>query len=87
MVSLFEDLMIRSIQVVVPLLQSLHDGQELPILRVIVLFRTCAFSRVEVDFSDNAETVILVKNSGYSEGACISLQNNRLCGIEIVENW
>jgi hypothetical protein len=87
MVALYEDLMVRSLEVVAPLLQSLHDGQELSIVRVVVLFGTCAFPRVEVDWSENPETVILVENAGYGQAACIGLQNNRLCRVEMVENW
>jgi len=87
MVALYEDLMIRSLEVVAPLHHSLHDGQELPIVRVVVLFGTCAFLRVEVDRSENPETVILVENAGYREAASIGLQNNQLCLIEMVENW
>jgi len=79
MVALYEDLMIRSLEVVVPLLQSLHNGQELPIVRVVVLFGTYSFSRVDVDRSENTETVTVVENAGYGKAACISLQNNRLC--------
>jgi hypothetical protein len=65
MVALYEDLVIRSLEGVAPLLHCLHDGQELPIVRVVVLFGTCAFSRVEVDRFDNPETVILVENARY----------------------
>jgi len=87
MVALYEDLIIRSLEVLAPLLDSLQDGQELPIVRVVVLFGTCAFSRVEVDRSENLETVILVENAGSGEATCIALQNNRLCRIEMVEDW
>jgi hypothetical protein len=67
MVAMYEDLMIRSLEVVARLLHSLHDGQELPIVHVVVLFGTSAFSRVEVNRSGNRETVILVENAGYGE--------------------
>jgi hypothetical protein len=60
MVALYEDLMIHSLEVVAPLLHSPHDGQELLIVHVVVLFGTCAFSRVELDRSDIPETVISV---------------------------
>jgi len=79
--------MIRSLEVEAPLLHSLHNGQEIPIVCVVVLFGTCAFSRVEVYRSENPKTVILVENVGYGEAACIGLHNNRLCRIEIVEDW
>ena len=87
MFALNEDHMIRSLEVVAPLLLSLHDGQELPMVCVVVLFGTCAFSRVEVDQSGNPENVILVENASYGETACIGLQNDWLCRIEMVENW
>jgi len=87
MVALYEDLMIRSLQVVAPLLHSLHDGLDLPIVRVVVLFGTCPFWSVEVDRSENPETVILVEKPVYGEAACIALQNNQLCQIKMVENW
>jgi len=87
MVALYENLMIRSLEVVAPLLHSLYARQELPNVRVGVLFGTCAFSRVEVDRSENPETVVRVENAGYGEAACIGLQNNQLCRVEMVENW
>jgi hypothetical protein len=43
MVALCEDLLIGSLQIVAPLLHSLYDAQELPIVHVIVLFGTSAF--------------------------------------------
>jgi len=87
MVALYGDLMIRSLEVVAPLVDGLHDGQELPIVCVTVLFGTCAFWRVEVDRSENPETVILVQNTGYGEDVCIGLQNNQLCRVGMVETW
>jgi len=61
--------MTQSLEVVAPLLLSLHDGQELPSIRVVVLFGTSAFSRVEVKRSENPESIILVENAGYGEAA------------------
>jgi len=84
MVVLYEDLMIHSLKVVAPLLHSPHDGQDFPIVSVVVLFSTFAFSRVEVDRSENPETVIPVENASHGETACIGLQNNRLCRVEMV---
>jgi hypothetical protein len=40
MAVLYEDLVIRSLEVVMPLLHTIEDGQELMILRVVVLFGT-----------------------------------------------
>ena len=79
MVTFYHDLMIRFLEVVVPLLYSLHHDQEHPIIYVMVQFGTCRFLRVDVDRSENRETLILVENAGYGEAACISQQNNRLC--------
>jgi len=84
MVALYENHMIRSLKVVTPLLHSLHDGQELSTIRVVVLFGTCAFSRVEVDRTENPETVILVENARYGEAACIGQQNNQRCRVKMV---
>jgi hypothetical protein len=67
MVALYEDLMIRSRKVVAPLVDSLHNRQEVPIVRVVVLLGTCACSRVEVGRSENSETVILVENAGLAK--------------------
>jgi hypothetical protein len=78
--------MICSRKVVAPLLHSLPDGQELLIVHVIVLFCACIFSRVEVDRFENPETVILVENAKYGRAACIGLQNNRLCWIDIAQD-
>jgi len=64
MVALYKDLVIRSLEVVTPLLHSLHNGQEVPIARVAVLFGTRAYSGGEVDWSENAETFVLVENAG-----------------------
>jgi hypothetical protein len=78
--------MIRSLKVVAPFLDSLHERQELPIVRIVVLFGTCAFSTIEVDCSENPETVILVENSGCGEAACIGLPNKWLCRIEMAQS-
>jgi hypothetical protein len=87
MVALYKDLMIRTLEVVAPWVHSLHDGQELQIVYVIVRFGTSAFSRVEVDLCENPETFLLVENAGYCQTACIGLQNNRLCRVVTVEIW
>jgi hypothetical protein len=81
------DLLVRSLDVVAPLIQCLHDGQELLIVHVVVLFRTCAFPRVEVEWSENPETVIIVENADYPEAASIGLLHNRLSRVEMVANW
>jgi hypothetical protein len=78
MVALYEDLMIGSLEGVAPLLHRLHDGQEHPIVHVVVLFATCAFSTVSVDHSENPKTIILIENAGYGKAACIGQQNNQL---------
>jgi len=80
----YEDLMIRSLEVVTPLLHVLNNGQQLQIVCVVVLFGTWAYSRVEVDLAENSETVVLVENPGYGKAASIALQNNLLCLIEMV---
>ena len=86
MVALYEDLMIHSLQVVTPLLQSLHDGQELQIISVVVLLGTWAFSEVEADWFENSETIILVENTGDGEAAYIGLQRNQFSWFETLED-
>jgi hypothetical protein len=78
--------MIRSLKGVAPLLHSCNDCQECPIIRAIVLFGTCAFSKLEVDQTENPKTDILVENADYGKAACISMQNIWLRHLEIVEN-
>jgi hypothetical protein len=58
MVALYVDLMIRFLEVVAPLLPSLHNGQELPMVRGVVLFGTWAFSSIDVDRSVRALTTV-----------------------------
>jgi hypothetical protein len=83
-VALYHDHMIGSLEIVSPLPQGLHDGQLLPIVRVIVLFGRGEISRVEVDRSGNAETVILVENTGDCEATCVCLEDERLCRVEML---
>jgi hypothetical protein len=75
---LYEDYIFHSIEVLAPLLLSLHDGQELPIVHVVVLLSTYSYNRVEVDRFENPKSVLLVENAGYGHSACICRQNNRL---------
>jgi hypothetical protein len=87
MAALYVDFLIHSFEVVTPLYQSRHDGQQLPIVFVIGSFSTCAFSSVEVARSENPETIVLVENAGSGEATWIGLNNNRLCQVEMVKNW
>jgi hypothetical protein len=49
-VALYQDLVICPLEVVSPLLHRLHDREEFPIVRVVVLFGSGAFSRLEIDW-------------------------------------
>lgn len=84
---MYEDLIIPSHKVVVPLLNSLNDAQELPILHGVVMFGRCAFSRAEVDPCEQLETLIQVENAGNREVADFDRQSERLCRVEVVQNW
>ena len=39
---------------------------------------------MEVDGSGNAETVVLVENTGDCEAGCIGLEDDRLCQVEML---
>ena len=85
-VTLDQDLVIGALEIVSPLLYCLDNHQELPILRVVVLFGRRAFSRVEIDWAKNPESVVLVKDAGDCKAACIGLQNHRFLRVEMREN-
>ena len=78
--------MISSLEVVAPLLHSLHAVQEIPIVCILVLFGICALLRVKVEWFENPKTVIRVEDARYGEAASIGLQNNALCLVKMVEN-
>jgi hypothetical protein len=83
-IALYQDFMIGSLEVVAPLFHSLNDRQKLPIVHIIILFGRRAFSIVEIDWSESPEFIVLVENTGNREATCISLQNPRLCRVEIL---
>jgi len=86
MVTLYEDVMIHSLEVVTPLLHTHHDDQWFLVVHVLLRFSTWVFLRVEVHRSENPKTVLLVKNTGYGEAACIDLLNNLLSWFETPED-
>jgi len=86
MVDYYEDMILRSLEVVLPLCHSSQVREEIPIIRVVVLFGTATFLRVEVEWTLNPETNILVENSGFGKATCIGLLSNRLGPVEMVEN-
>ena len=69
-----------------PLFHCRDDRQELPILSIVVLFGRLAFSSVEIDYAKNAESVILIKDAGNCEAACIGLQNDRFLLVDMLED-
>ena len=70
-VALDEDLVMGAIEIVSPLFHCLDNCQELPIVRVIVLFGRRAFSRVEIDWAKNPESIVLVEEAGHCKAGCI----------------
>ena len=73
MVSLDQDLGIGALEILFPMFQCLDNRQELPIVRVIVLFGRRAYSRLQIAWAKNPESNILVKDAGVCEAACIGL--------------
>ena len=63
-VALDQDFVIGALELLSPLCHCLDHHQELPIVRVLVLFSGGAFSSVEVDGPKNCEFVVVVKNAG-----------------------
>jgi hypothetical protein len=82
MVALDQDLVISALEIVSPLFHCLDNRQELPIVRVVVLFGERAFSRVKIDWAKNPESVVLVEDAGDCEACCIGLQNDRFCRLK-----
>jgi len=85
-VALDQDLVIGALEVVSPLFHCLDNRQELPIVRVIVLFGKRAFSRVEIDWAKNPESVVQVKNAGDCEATCIGQQDDRFLQVEMLDD-
>jgi len=86
MVARDQDLVISALEIVSPLFHCLDNHQELPIVCVVVLFGGRAFSSVEIDWAKNPESVIVVKDAGDCEAACIGLQNDRFLRVEVLED-
>ena len=64
MVALDQDVVIGALEIVSPLCHCLNDRPELPIVSDVVLFTRRAFSRVEIDWAKNPESVVVVKDAG-----------------------
>jgi len=58
----------------------------LPVVNVVVPFNTRAFWRVEVDWSEYSETVLLVETASYGVDARIGLQNVRHSRFKMLED-
>jgi len=84
-VTLDQDLLIGALEIVSPLFHCLENRQELPTVRVVVLFGGGSFSRVEIDWATNAESVVLVEDAGDCGAACIGLQNDRFLWVVLQE--
>ena len=85
-VTLDQDLVIGARQILSPLFHCLDYRQELLIVHVVVLIGGEAFSRVEIDWVKNPESVILVEDASDCEAACIGLQNDRFLRVEMLED-
>jgi len=79
--------MIDAFEVVPPLFHRFHNGQELPIVSIVVLFGRGAFSGIEGDRPKSSEPIVLVEDASNCKAACISLQDDWLCWVEMLENW
>jgi hypothetical protein len=85
-IALHQDLMLGTFEVVSPLFHRVHDHWDLPIVRVVVLFGSAAFSGVEVERLEDPESVELIENAGDCEAAGIGLQNDWLLQVEMLED-
>jgi hypothetical protein len=86
MVALDQNLVVGALEIVSPLFHCLDNCQELPIVHVVGLFGGTVFSRVEIDWAKNPKSVVLVKDAGECEAACIGLQNDRFLRDEMLED-
>ena len=53
---------------------------------VVVLFGSRAFSGVEVDQSEDPESIKLIENAGDCKATGIGLQNDRLLRVEMLKD-
>ena len=86
MVALDQDLVISALEIVSPLFHCLDNRQELPIVRVVVLSGRRSFSRGEIDWAKNPESVVLVEDASDCEAACSGLQNDQYLQVEMRED-
>jgi hypothetical protein len=76
MVALNQDLVISGLMMVSLLFYYLDNHQEIPIVRLVLLFGARALTSIENDWAKDPESVVLVKDAGDCEPACIALQND-----------
>jgi len=81
------DLVIHALETVFPFVHCLNQWQLLPLVCVVVLFDSRAFSRVEIDRAKNPESVPVVKQASIYEAASIGLQNNHVLRFDMMEDW
>jgi hypothetical protein len=86
-VTLDQDLVIGAPEMVTPLLHCLNNLQECQIVCVIVLFSGRVFSRVQIHWAKNPESVLLVEDAGDCEAAFIGLPNDLFLGVEMLQDW
>jgi hypothetical protein len=76
MVALDQDLVISGLKMVSLLFYYLDNRQEIPIVRLVLVFGARALSSIEIDWANNPESVVLVKDAGDCKPACIALRND-----------
>jgi len=85
-VTLDQDLVIGALEIVSPVFHCVDNRQVLPIVPVVVLFGGGAFSRVEIDWAKNPNSVVHVEDAGDCEAACIGLQNAPFLPVQMLED-
>jgi hypothetical protein len=85
-VTLDQDLVISTLEIVSPLFRCLNNRQELLIVRVIGLFGGAAFSIVNIDWVKDPKSVVLIEDARECEAAHIGLQNDQFLPVDMLED-
>jgi len=67
-------------------IQCFHDGQQLPIISVPILWGCRALTGVDIDRLENPETVVLIETARNSDSTRVHLENDRFGLIKIMED-
>jgi hypothetical protein len=76
-----------TLQVISPLFYYLHDGQQFVIVSVIVFLGWGELSVVEIDWSEDSESIELIENARNNKAICIHLGNNWIGQVKVLQNW